>query len=113
MLGVDAVGGGRSIGIGHVGASSGSSRRGRRERSMFRHRRATTVVSQARRFSTSAGVGSAQSQPGLLHGVVGFAQRAQHPVGDRSQMGAIGIELLGQPVGIVHRCTFPSRVRYT
>ena len=54
-----------------------------RERSMFRHTRATTVVSQPPRFSTAVGVGAAQAQPGLLDGVVGLAHRAEHPVRHR------------------------------
>jgi hypothetical protein len=36
-----------------IASSSGSSRRPRRERSIFRHSRATTVVSQPARFATS------------------------------------------------------------
>ena len=67
--------------------SSGSSRRVSRERSMFRHTRATTVVSQPPRFSTLAGVGAAEPQPGVLDGVVGLADRAEHPVGHRAQVG--------------------------
>ena len=69
-----------------------------RERSMFRHTRATTVVSQPRRFSMSLGVGAAEPQPRLLHGVVGLAQRAEHAVGDRAQVRAVLLEELGQPI---------------
>jgi hypothetical protein len=40
------------------------------------------------------GVGSAQSQPGFLEGVVGLGDRAEHPVGDRLQVGSVALELL-------------------
>ena len=80
-----------------------SSRRDLRERSMSRHTRATTVVSQPPRFSTPLGVGAAEPEPGLLHGVVRLAQRAEHPVGHRPQVGAVGLEPLRQPVVFVHR----------
>nr|WP_245737701.1 hypothetical protein [Jiangella alba] len=53
-----------------------------------------------------AGVGAAEPQPGLLHRVVGFAQRAEHPVGDRAQLPAMRLEPFGQPV---HRYLPPSR----
>jgi hypothetical protein len=36
--------------------------------------------------------------PGLLHGVVRLAQRAEHPVGHRPQVGPVGLELLCEPV---------------
>ena len=52
VLGVDAVPPGCTIGSATC-VSSGASRRVRRERSRFRHTRPTTVVSQARMFSTS------------------------------------------------------------
>ena len=47
------------------------------------------------------GVGAAQPQPRLLHGVLGLGDRAEHPVGDRPQLRAVLLELLGQPVAIV------------
>ena len=62
---------GGTIGSGRR-ASSGSSRRARRERSMSSETRATTVVSHARRFSTSDVSERLQPQPRLLHGVVGL-----------------------------------------
>ena len=71
------------------GRPSGSSRRDLRERSMSRRTRATTVVSQPPRFSTLAGVGAVEPEPGLLDGVVGLAERAEHPVGHRAP-GACG-----------------------
>ena len=56
---------------------------------MSRQTRATTVVSQPPRLSTVVRVGAAQPQPCLLQGVVGLADRAQHPVGDRAQVGPV------------------------
>ena len=50
-----------------------------------------------------AGVGAAEPQPGFLHGVLGFAARAKHAVGDRPQAAAVGLELPGQRVFFVHR----------
>jgi hypothetical protein len=41
------------------------------------------------------GVAAVQAQPGLLHGVVGIAQRAQHPVGERVQLRPVRLELAG------------------
>ena len=70
---------------------------------MFSETRATTVVSQPPRFSTSLGVGAAEAQPGLLDGVVGLAQRAEHPVGHRPQAGSVLLEALRQPVALIHR----------
>ena len=60
-------------------------------------RRATTVVSQPPRFSTPLGVGAAEPQPGFLDGVVGLAQRAEHPVGHRPQVGPVLLEPFRQP----------------
>ena len=65
---------------------------------MFRHTRATTVVSQPARFSTPPVSARLEPQPGLLDGVVGLAERAEHPVGDRAQAGPVLLEPLGQPV---------------
>ena len=49
------------------------------------------------------GVGPLQPQPRLLHGVVGLAERAEDPVGDRAQPGPLAVELVGQ-LEFVHRC---------
>jgi hypothetical protein len=46
------------------------------------------------------GVGAAEPQPRLLHGVVGLAQRAEHPVGDGPQCGPVLLEALRQ---LIHR----------
>jgi hypothetical protein len=37
-------------------------------------------------------------EPGLLDGVVRLALRTEHPVGDSSQVGPVGLELLFYPV---------------
>ena len=50
-----------------------------------------------------ARVGAAEPQPGLLDGVVGLAERAEHPVGHRPQVGPVRLEPLRQPVALVHR----------
>ena len=39
-------------------------------------------------------VGAAQAQPRLLHRVLGLADRAEHPVGDRPQVRPVRLELL-------------------
>ena len=57
---------------------------------------ATEVFDRAR-------IGTAQPQPGLLHGIVDLAGRAQHAVGHRPQAGSIGLELFGQKLFLVHR----------
>ena len=46
-------------------------------------------------------VRATQPQPGLLNRVVGFAQRAKHPVGDRAQMGPLLLEAFAQPFPLV------------
>ena len=84
-------------------SSTRSSRRLRRARSMSRQMRLTTVVSHPRMFSTSSRVGAAQPEPRLLHGVVGLAGRAQHPLRHRAQMTPVLLELLGLPLCRVHR----------
>src|SRR6185437_8408194 len=40
---------------------------------------------------------------GLLHGVVGLGERAQHAVGHRTQVPAVLLETPRQPFGLVHR----------
>ena len=67
------------------------------------------------------GVGAAEAQPRLLDGVVGLAQRAEHPVGDRAQVRPVLLELLGlvlvaRPrshplVGVRHSSDEPTRGR--
>ena len=72
----------------------------RRDRSMFRHTRATTVVSQPPRFSTSSASGAAEPQPGLLHGVVGLA-RASRASGRPPPAGGAGAPRSARPASRV------------
>ena len=51
----------------------------------------------------ATGVGAAEAKPGFLDGVVGLAQRAEHPVRHRAQLRPGGLESLCQPVLLVHR----------
>ena len=51
-------------------------------------------------------VGAAQADPGFLDGVVGLAHGAEHPEGDAAQVGAVGLEALGEPVLVGHRSAF-------
>ena len=67
---------------------------------MSRQMRAHPVVSQPPRFSISSPVGAAQPQPRLLHGVVGLADRAEHPVGHRAQARAVFLKLPGEAVRV-------------
>ena len=53
-----------------------------------------------------AGVGAAQADPRLLDGVVGLADRAEHPECHAAQVGAVGLEAIGEPVLVVHAVTF-------
>jgi hypothetical protein len=50
-----------------------------------------------------ARVRPADTQPGVLDGVVRLGERAQHPVGHRPQMGTVLLETVGQPLVAVHR----------
>jgi hypothetical protein len=45
----------------------------------------------------------AEPEPGFLHCVVRFAQRAEHAIRHRSEMRAVLFELLRQPLAFVHR----------
>ena len=44
-----------------------------------------------------ARVGAAESKPGVLDRVVGLAERPEHPIGDRPQVGPVLAELPGEP----------------
>ena len=70
---------------------------------MFSETRATTVVSQAREVLQLVRVDPAEADPGLLDGVVGLAQGAEHPVGHGPQPGPVLLELLRQQLVVVHR----------
>jgi hypothetical protein len=56
-----------------------------------------------------ARVAAAEAQPGLLHGVLGLGDRAEHAVGDRGQVRAQVLELPREPsrakYRLSHRCS--------
>ena len=54
-------------------------------------------------------VSATQAQPGFLDGVVGLAERAEHPVGHRPEPSPVCLETLGQPGVLVHQVTFLRR----
>ena len=59
-----------------------------------------------------AGVGAAEPEPGFLDRVVRLVQRAEHPVGDAAQAGAIGLEALCQLlVSFIGHIPSSARVR--
>ena len=47
-------------------------------------------------------IGPAKPQPGVLDGVVGLAEGAEHPVGDRPQVRPLFLELPGEPFLLIH-----------
>ena len=49
------------------------------------------------------GILVANPQPCLLQGVVGFADRSEHPIGDRPEMPSVLLEPFGQSLTLVHR----------
>ena len=69
---------------------------------MFRHTRATTVVSQPPMFIDVVGVSPADPQPSLLERIVGLGGGAQHPIGHRPEMPAVLLELGEQLLVVVH-----------
>jgi hypothetical protein len=54
------------------------------------------------------GIDAAEPQPRFLHGVVGLAERAEHPIGDGAQPVAVLLEPPGQPIGFVHVTYLPA-----
>ena len=50
-----------------------------------------------------ARLGAVEPEPRLLYRVLRLAQRAEHPVGDRLQMGAMLLELSRLPLSARHR----------
>ena len=82
---------------------TGSSRRAARECSMFRHTRGDDRRQPAAQVLHLVRSGAAQTQPGVLHGVAGLGQRAEHPVGDGPQMRSLLLETPGQPLLLVYR----------
>ena len=45
-----------------------------------------------------ARIAAVEPQPGLLHGVLGLADRSEHAVAHRAQVPAVSLELLGEPL---------------
>jgi hypothetical protein len=88
-------------------ASSGYSRRIQREPGMLSATRPTALTSQASRLSISPAPGAAEPDPRLLHGFVGLAHGARHPIGDGSQPGPVLLGSFCQPVALVHRSAGP------
>ena len=78
--------------------SKDSSRRDRAERGMFGDR-ATTVVSQRARFSTSSASIRLRRSHVSWTASVGLAQGAEHPVSHRAHPGSVLLELLRQELG--------------
>ena len=60
------------------------------------------VKAKTTRGCPPAGIGAAEPEPGVLHGVLGLAHRAEQAVGHRPQVGAALLKSLGQPVVFVH-----------
>ena len=48
------------------------------------------------------GIRPDEPEPGLLHGILGLAHRAEHAVRDRTKVRAVSLELLGQQVRVAH-----------
>src|SRR5262245_14232168 len=52
----------------------------------------------AREVFDPRGVGAAETQPGLLDGVVSLSQRSEHSVGDSAQPRPVLFELISEPI---------------
>ena len=92
--------------------SSGCSRRVLRARSMFSATRATTVVSQPRRFSTSlVSARLSRSQASWTASSASLSE-PEHPVGDRPQMRSVILELPGEPFLLIHVTFLPRSVSW-
>jgi hypothetical protein len=59
-----------------------------------------------------ARVGAAEPQPGVLDGVVGLAERAEHPVGDSAEMRPLLLEVPGKPFLLIHVTFLPCSVSW-
>ncbi len=49
-----------------------------------------------------------EAEPSFLDGVIGFAGRAEHAIGDGSQMPTVFLESFSQPVAFLHQQSRPS-----
>jgi len=54
-------------------------------------------------------VGAAEPEPRFLHGIVSLGSRSEHPLGHRSQMRAVGLESVHEPIVFGHTVTFFPR----
>jgi hypothetical protein len=52
-------------------------------------------------------------QPCLLKGIVGFADRPEHPVGEPAEMRSVLLEPFGQPLAVVHRQFVASPITWS
>ena len=101
-----------AIGSG-TSSSSGSSRRALRERSMSRHTRATTVVSQPPRLSTPLVSARLSRSQASCTASSASLERAEHPVGDRRADGRGSPRIVPPAIVFVPSVTFPRRVRHS
>ncbi|GGN82679.1 hypothetical protein GCM10011610_34280 [Nocardia rhizosphaerihabitans] len=69
---------------------------------MSRQTRPTTAGQPPAEIADFGGVGACQPQPRLLDRIVGVGERAEHPVGHRTQVGAVFFEPVGQELRFVH-----------
>jgi len=63
---------------------------------MFRHYTRDDGGEPSAHVLDLLGIGAADAQPCLLEGVIGFGERAEHPVGDASQVIAVLFESIGR-----------------
>jgi hypothetical protein len=94
--------------VGHVDVERLLAPRAPRAQHVQRHARddrgqpTTEVVDLAR-------LRAAEADPRLLHGVFGLAERPEHAVGRRPQLGPVLLESLCQPVVLAHSVTSNRR----
>jgi hypothetical protein len=69
---------------------------------MFKATRATNRRQPSAKVLDLARVGAAEPQPRVLDGVVGLAERAEHPVGDRAEVRSVLLELPREPLLLIH-----------
>ena len=93
--------------IGNLHAERYLPTRGARAQHVQRHARDDRGQPTAQVFYR-APIRSAQLQPGFLDGVVGLAERAEHPVSHRAQMRSVLLKALHHPLLLVH-LSHPSR----
>ena len=80
---------------------------------MFRHTRATTVVSQPPRLSTSSASTRLSRSQASWTASSASLDRAEHPVGHRPELGPVRLEPFGQQIVFDHLSHPPSHVRHS